>query len=176
MASRTVFQDADGNKLTITENGHDCYRDYCARLGQYGEHQTKLYGNKETLIALLQHRYGITPGKYVRQLGDTILCLPTKVGLSGSFASAEWTTEYWYCGPDDGLKSFAISAPVADLQRFSRSFDLWDSHRGFTERPLLLYQYGRLYCPDLQVPRGRFYLKDITQIPCWQSPPFEMTF
>lgn len=163
MDKKTTF---DSGRLVITESGYDCYRDYLGRLGPYGEEQIKLYGSKETLAALIEHRYHITPGKYIRQLGDTVLFFPTKIGLTGSLAAAAWRTEYWYTGPLDGLVSFAVGdIPAAALERFRNSFGYWDAVHGLTPNPLLLYQYGRLYCVEYENPVARFWLKDITDTP-----------
>lgn len=165
MDKKTTFDTGNG-RLVITENDHDCYRDYYGQLGPYGDEQYKLYGSKETLAALIKHRYHITPGKYIRQLGDTVLFFPTKIGLTGSLAAAAWRTEYWYTGPLDGLVSFAVGdIPAAALERFRNSFGCWDNNRGLPENPLLLYQYVRLYCVEHEKPAGRFWLKDITDAP-----------
>lgn len=159
-----VFQTSDG-KLIVTEDGHDCYRDYYARLGLYGEDQVKMYGSKETLAALIKHRYHITPGKYVRQLGETILFFPTKTGLTGAIADATWKTEYWYVGPMDGLVCLKItntSIPSATLKRFCASFGSYDPNGPLPGKPLLVYQQGRLYLPLYDAVSGCFWLKDIS--------------
>lgn len=167
---KTHMQDGLGC-LCITENGHDCYRDFVGPLIMYWDEQYKLYGSKETLAALIKHRYHITPGKYVRTLGDTVFFFPTKTGLPYLSAANTWSTEYWYAGPLDGLVSFRVcDMSAATLERFRHSFGYWDDVRGLPEKPLLLYQYGRLYCVAYENPAGRFWVKDITDIlqnPCY---------
>lgn len=169
--SETVFQTSDG-KLIVTEDGHDCYRNYCARLGLYGEEQQKLYGSKETLAALIKYRYHITPGKYVRQLGETILFFPTKTGLTGAIAEATWQTEFYYIGPLDGLVSMKIldkTIATATLERFCASFGSYDPNGPLPKNPLLVYQYGRLYLPLYDAVSGCFWLKDISG-ESWRPP------
>lgn len=163
---KTIFNIPNG-RLEIIEDGHDCYRDSYGRLGLYGDEQFKMYGSKETLAALIKHRYGITPGKYVRQLGDVIFFFPAKNGLTGSIAAAEWKVEHCYIGPANTLVCFSIGGPLPaqTLCRFCGAVAEWE----LNGIPLLLYQYGHLYHVNDLALDGRFWLKDITD-PRWLKP------
>ena len=146
-------------RLEIDEHGYDCYRTYHGQLGLYGLEQFKMYGSKETVAALIEHRFNITPGRYVRQLSDVLFFFPAKNGLTGSLATAEWMVEHCYIGPDNALSSFSICEPipVQALRRFRHTVADWNDSR----TPLLLYQYGELYYVDDTRSDGRFWLRRV---------------